>query len=71
VLRSSAYIPLLRLRAVRVQAATGLVSQVSQGAAAVGIILVVRQHAGSLALAGAVVGTLSVAAGAARPVQGG
>jgi len=70
VLRSSAYIPLLRLRAVRVQAATGLVSQVSQGAAAVGIILVVRQHAGSLALAGAVVGALSVAAGAARPVQG-
>jgi predicted MFS family arabinose efflux permease len=43
---------------------------VTQGAAAVGIILVVRQHTGSLALAGGVVGALSIAAGVARPLQG-
>lgn len=42
----------------------------TQGAAAVGIILVVRQHAGSLALAGGVVAALSIAAGVARPIQG-
>ena len=49
---------------------TGLFAQVSQGAGAVGIILVVKQHSGSLALAGAVVGTLSIVAGLARPIQG-
>ncbi len=42
----------------------------TQGAAGVGIILVVRQHTGSLSLAGGVVGVLSVAAGVARPLQG-
>jgi MFS family permease len=68
--RSSAYIPLLRDSAVRSQAATGLVAQVTQGAAGVGIVLVVRQHTGSLPLAGAVVGALSIAAGVSRPVQG-
>jgi predicted MFS family arabinose efflux permease len=61
---------LLRLAAVRWQAATGLLAQVSQGAAAVGIILVVRGHAGSLALAGVVVAALFLTAGVARPVQG-
>jgi MFS family permease len=55
---------------VRRQAATGLISQLSQGAAAIGIILVVREHGGSLTLAGAVVGAVSIAAGVARPVQG-
>jgi MFS family permease len=67
---SSPYRDLLRLRAVRWEALTGLVAQVTQGAAAVGIILVVRAHTGSLALAGGVVGVLSIAAGIARPVQG-
>jgi MFS family permease len=33
-------------------------------------VLVVRQHTGSLPLAGAVVGALSIAAGLSRPVQG-
>jgi MFS family permease len=47
-----------------------LLAQVTQGASGVGIILVVRQHTGSLALAGGVVGALSVAVGAARPLQG-
>jgi MFS family permease len=69
-LRSSAYIPLLRLGGIREQAATGLVAQVTQGAAGVGIVLVVRQHTGSLPLAGAVLGALSIAAGLSRPVQG-
>jgi predicted MFS family arabinose efflux permease len=55
---------------VRRQALAGLVAQTSQGAMGVGIILVVRGHTGSLALAGAVVGALSIAAGVSRPVQG-
>lgn len=42
----------------------------TQGAAAVGIILVVRQQAGSLAVGGAVVAALSIAAGVSRPIQG-
>jgi MFS family permease len=68
--RSSAYIPLLRIATVRRQAVAGFVSQITQGAAGVGTILVLRQHTGSLALAGAVVGASSIAAGLARPVQG-
>ncbi len=55
---------------MRWEALAGLTAQVSQGAGAVGIILVIRQHSGSLALAGVVVGTVSLAAGLARPVQG-
>jgi MFS family permease len=64
------YRRLLRLPAVRWQALSGLLAQVTQGASGIGIILVVRQHTGSLALAGGVVGALSVAAGVARPIQG-
>ena len=69
-MRSSAYIPLLRIATVRRQAVAGFVSQITQGAAGVGTILVLRQHTGSLVLAGAVVGASSIAAGLARPVQG-
>jgi predicted MFS family arabinose efflux permease len=61
---------LLGRSTVRWQTSTGLLAQVTQGAAAVGIILVVRQHTGSLALAGGVVAALSIAAGVARPLQG-
>ena len=64
------YRVLLRAPAVRWQALTGLLAQTTQGAGGIGIILVIRGEAGSLALAGAVVGILSVAAGVARPVQG-
>jgi MFS family permease len=53
-----------------VQAFSGLIAQLSQGAGAIGIVLVVREHTGSVALAGAVVGALSIAAGVARPLQG-
>lgn len=60
----------MRLPAVGRQAGAGLVAQLTQGAAPVGIVLVVREHSGSLALAGAVVGGLSIAAGVSRPVQG-
>jgi predicted MFS family arabinose efflux permease len=67
---SGAYGALLRSPGVRWQAGTGLLAQVTQGAAGIGIILVIRQHAGSLALAGGVVGALSIAAGIARPIQG-
>jgi MFS family permease len=67
---ASPYRVLLHAPAVRWQALTGLLAQTTQGAGGVGIILVIRGHAGSLALAGAVVGVLSVAAGVARPVQG-
>lgn len=69
-MRSNAYRELLRLPSVRREAVAGLIAQVTQGTAGVGIILVVREQAGSLALAGVVVGALSVAAGIARPIQG-
>jgi predicted MFS family arabinose efflux permease len=52
------------------QAVSGLAAQLSQGAFAIGIVLVVREHTGSAALAGAVAGAVSIAAGLARPVQG-
>lgn len=64
------YRDLIQAPAVGWQAATGLVAQVTQGAGGVGVILVVRQHTNSLALAGGVVGALSIAAGLARPIQG-
>jgi MFS family permease len=67
---ASPYRVLLRSPAVRWQALSGLLAQTTQGAGGIGIILVIRGHNGSLALAGAVVGVLSVAAGLARPVQG-
>jgi MFS family permease len=55
---------------VRRQALAGVLAQVTQGAAGVGLILVVRQQTGSLALAGVVVGVLSAVAGIGRPIQG-
>jgi MFS family permease len=64
------YRVLLRSPAVRWQALGGLLAQTTQGAGAIGIILVIRGHQGSLALAGAVVGATSIAGGLARPVQG-
>jgi MFS family permease len=64
------YRALLGQPQVRWQALSGLLAQVTQGASGVGIILVVRQHTGSLALAGGVVGASSIAVGIARPLQG-
>jgi predicted MFS family arabinose efflux permease len=67
---SSPYRVLLRSPTVRWQALSGLLAQTTQGAGAIGIILVIRGHHGSLALAGAVVGAVSIAGGLARPAQG-
>jgi MFS family permease len=67
---SSPYRALLRSPGVRWQALGGLLAQTTQGAGAIGIILVIRGHQGSLALAGAVVGAVSIAGGLARPAQG-
>jgi MFS family permease len=55
---------------VRSQAIAGLLAQISQGAMSVGLILLVHAQTGSLALAGAVVGAVWIAAGLSRPVQG-
>src|ERR1700759_5316380 len=67
---ASPYRVLLRSRIVRWQALGGLLAQTTQGAGAIGVILVIRGHNGSLALAGAVVGAVSIAGGLARPAQG-
>ena len=69
-MRAHAYRTLIAQPRLRWQAATGLLAQVTQGAAAVGIILVISRHTGSLALGGVVVGAGTVATGIARPVQG-
>jgi hypothetical protein len=65
-----AYRTLIAAPTLRWQAVTGLLAQVTQGAAAVGIILVIKHHTGSLALGGVVVGAGTVATGVARPAQG-
>jgi MFS family permease len=65
-----AYRWLLRRRRARWQAGAGLLAQITQGAGAVGIVLVIKQQSGSLALAGATVGVTSIAAAVARPFQG-
>ena len=70
VVSSSGYRALLQAPAVCREAASGLLAQVTQGAAGVGIILVVGQHTASFTLAGAVVAALWIAAGVARPLQG-
>lgn len=67
---SSPYRVLLRSSTVRWQALGGLLAQTTQGGGAIGIILVIRGHNGSLALAGAVAGAVSIAGGVARPIQG-
>src|SRR4051794_21580628 len=61
---------LLRDRLARRQGIAGLVAQLTQAAAGLGIILVVREAGGSLSLAGASAGAFLIATGAARPVQG-
>lgn len=52
------------------QALLGLLAQLTQGAAPLGLVLVVRQSTGSLIAAGAVSAALWVGAAVARPVQG-
>jgi predicted MFS family arabinose efflux permease len=67
---TGSYRSLLRRSDVRWQALSGLLAQVTQGASAVGIILVIRGHMGSLALAGGTVGVSAVAVAISRPLQG-
>jgi MFS family permease len=63
-------IDLLRDRRALRQGLAGLVAQLTQAAAGLGIILVVREAGGSLSLAGAAAAAFLIATGAARPVQG-
>jgi predicted MFS family arabinose efflux permease len=61
---------LLRDRVALRQGVAGLVAQLTQAAAGLGIILVVREAGGSLSLAGGAAAAFLIATGAARPVQG-
>ena len=61
---------LLRDRLARRQGAAGLVAQLTQAVAGLGIILVIREAGGSLTLAGIAAGAFLIATGAARPIQG-
>jgi predicted MFS family arabinose efflux permease len=61
---------LRRARRALQQGAAGLVAQLTQAAAGLGIILVVREAGGSLSLAGGAAAAFLVATGAARPLQG-
>jgi MFS family permease len=61
---------LLRDRRARRQGVAGLVAQLTQAAAGLGIILVIREAGGSLSLAGGAAAAFLLATGAARPVQG-
>jgi MFS family permease len=61
---------LLRDRRTRRQGIAGLVAQLTQAAAGLGIILVVQEASGSLALAGTGAAAFVIGAGTARPVQG-
>jgi MFS family permease len=61
---------LLRDRLALRQGFAGLVAQLTQAAAGLGIILVIREAGGSLSLAGAGAAAFLIATGAARPVQG-
>ncbi|TMR89129.1 hypothetical protein [Nonomuraea basaltis] len=62
---------LFGLLGVPAQAELGFLAQLTQQAAPVGIVLVVRCASGSLALAGLAAAAFSVGAGMGRPVQGG
>jgi MFS family permease len=61
---------LLRDRLVLLQGAVALVALLTQAAAGLGIILVIREAGGSLSLAGAAAGVFLIATGTSRPMQG-
>jgi MFS family permease len=64
------YAALLRLPGLASQAVLGLLAQLTQAAAPVGMVLVVDQATGSLAVAGLAVAGFSAAVAVARPLQG-
>lgn len=63
-------IGLLRLPGLPAQALFGFLAQLTQQVAPVGMVLVVQQATGSLALAGLSAAAFSIGVGLARPVQG-
>jgi predicted MFS family arabinose efflux permease len=64
------YRDFLALPGVRMQASAGLLAQVTQQVAPIGMVLVVHDAVGSLALAGFAVAGFSLGVGIARPLQG-
>ncbi|MFI7109820.1 MFS transporter [Nonomuraea sp. NPDC050227] len=64
------YRDLFRLPGVGAQAVSGFLAQLTQQVAPVGMVLVVQDATGSLALAGTCAAAFSVGAGMGRPVQG-
>ncbi|WP_043623859.1 MFS transporter [Nonomuraea candida] len=64
------YRRLLALPGVPAQAVLGFLAQLTQQVAPVGIVLVVQEADGSLALAGVAAAAFSVGSGMGRPVQG-
>lgn len=64
------YAALLRVPHVGSQALLGLLAELTQGAAPVGLVLLVHRDTGSLISAGAVSAALWVGAAVARPIQG-
>jgi MFS family permease len=68
--RGGSYAALLRVPHLGSQALLGLLAELTQGAAPVGLVLVVHRATGSLISAGAVSAALWVGAAVARPIQG-
>lgn len=66
----AAYRPLLSHRRFRVQALAGFLAQLSQGGAALALILLIQQTRGSLGLAGAATAGFLTGLAIARPIQG-
>ncbi|MEV4370813.1 MFS transporter [Nonomuraea sp. NPDC049637] len=64
------YRDLFRLPGAGAQAVSGFLAQLTQQVAPVGMVLVVQDSTGSLALAGTCAAAFSVGAGMGRPVQG-
>jgi MFS family permease len=68
--RDGPYWTLWRTPRIGGQAFFGLLAQLTQGAAPIGLVLVVHQATGSVATAGAVIAALWITAAVARPLQG-
>ncbi len=64
------YRPLLANKRFRGQALAGLLAQISQGGAALALILLIQHARGSLGLAGAATAGFAIGAAIARPIQG-
>jgi predicted MFS family arabinose efflux permease len=67
---TAGYRTLLRVPGVPAQVLLGLVAQLTQPVAPIGVVLVIESASGSLELAGLVVAALAVGVAMARPIQG-